>query len=1095
MPLGTPFGDLYHGLKHRFSAGALGALLVLATMPQAAATAPGLAGIHENYAISLYGVEAGLPSNSAPTVVQTRDGYIWVGTEIGLARFDGVRFVTFRTANTPELPANLIRALVEDREGWLWIGTNSGVCRYKGGKFERIGFDGTTSLTGTVNAIVEDRSGSVWLATNNNGLWEYKGGRLISHRTDPGMPTSLRIGPLATDAAGQLVFGMDGVLHRFEGPNVRPLQGVGGLAGVTRFVEQVRGTFWIANGDGLHRVRNGEVKRFGPDDGIRLDTFHLFLDKTSRLWACGNGLYLLPTPESERFVRVNVPGIENTRSVVEDSEGSLWVTSAGDGIARLRASGFRMQTPEDGLLGSNTRTVIVDPAGVVWAGMPATGVARIEPDGATTTIETGRSLEGEVWALCAEPDGAVWIGTRGVLRRWRDGVQQEFPQFRRIRALFRDSAGAIWIGSENEGVTRYRDGKFESMVATIQARQTGSLRTVRPIAMAFAEKADGTLYIGLRDATGLVTMQGAEVSVSHGPMLTEIRAIYPDPEGNLWVGTKGRGLAVLHNGEWLNPEGLAGPFGDQVSALVGDDEGRLWIGTPQGIMWAPKAQLLAVARGEPFIPNLRLAQAGDGVRPGVVGSGSFPNSAQTGEGILYFGTRGGLTVVDTHAISLNKAVPPVHVERVLVDNKAAALNDPIRLPAGSRSLEIEYTAPSFVGPSQVRFRFQLVGRDAEWVEAGTRRVALYADLRPGVYTFRVTACNDDGIWNETGARIAIIQAPFFYETAWFYGVVAVGLMGTGLGVYRWRTAQLHRRNEALEKGIAERTAELATSYEALKKAQRDLLEASRLAGIAEMATGILHNLGNALNSVNTTTSLATARIRGSKISSVQTLARLLDEHKDDLPDFLRNDPRGQKVPEYLARLAEHLANERDEILGELDALQGNVDQIKEMVAAQQSHARVTGLIENIPAPELVDLALRIDEPSLVRHGVAVRRDFKGCPLVRVERQKVLQILGNLVKNAKDSVDATGRTDKEICVTVDVDAVDRVRISVTDNGQGIAPENLTKIFLFGFTTKRQGHGFGLHSGALAAKELGGSLSAKSEGVGKGATFVLELPRAG
>jgi C4-dicarboxylate-specific signal transduction histidine kinase len=425
-----------------------------------------------------------------------------------------------------------------------------------------------------------------------------------------------------------------------------------------------------------------------------------------------------------------------------------------------------------------------------------------------------------------------------------------------------------------------------------------------------------------------------------------------------------------------------------------------------------------------------------------------------------------------------------------VDRTSPAVVSP-----GQGELEVHFTTLSFAAPQRVKIRYQLEGYDKDWIETENRREAFYTNLRPGHYLFRVTAANGDGVWNTNGPSLAIVLQPYFYQTGWFIGLVMAGLAGLGVGIYSWRTTALRWRNEQLERRIAERTAELAKSYEELKQAQTVLLETSRLAGIAEMATGVLHNLGNALNSVNTTVSLTTDRLQKSKVTALGKVVQLLEDQHGRLAEFFAADQRGQQLPGYLAQLSGHLLAERTELLRELEALQQNVDHIKEIVAAQQSYVRVSGITETVPAAELVEYGLRLSETSLDRHRISVVREFNPAPAVKVERQKALQILVNLIRNAKEAINEGGRPDKRLVLGVRVSPEGRVQITVTDNGVGIAPENLARIFAFGYTTKKAGHGFGLHSSANAAKEMGGSLVARSEGPGQGATFVLELPPAG
>jgi PAS domain S-box-containing protein len=277
----------------------------------------------------------------------------------------------------------------------------------------------------------------------------------------------------------------------------------------------------------------------------------------------------------------------------------------------------------------------------------------------------------------------------------------------------------------------------------------------------------------------------------------------------------------------------------------------------------------------------------------------------------------------------------------------------------------------------------------------------------------------------------------------------------------------------------------------LAETHKQLLDTSRQAGMAEVATGVLHNVGNVLNSVNVSATLLTDLVQKSKIDRIARLRDLLAEHEADLAAFFTRDPRGRQVPGYLETLAGHLTRERGELLRELEALRKNIEHIKDIVAMQQSYARVSGVSETVSVSELIEDALSMNTGAFERHQVHLSREYGALPIVTVQKHKVLQILVNLLRNAKHACDDSGKPAKQVTVRVAAEG-GRVRISVIDNGVGIPPENLTRIFAHGFTTRKDGHGFGLHSGALAARELGGSLSAHSDGPGCGATFILDLP---
>jgi PAS domain S-box-containing protein len=277
----------------------------------------------------------------------------------------------------------------------------------------------------------------------------------------------------------------------------------------------------------------------------------------------------------------------------------------------------------------------------------------------------------------------------------------------------------------------------------------------------------------------------------------------------------------------------------------------------------------------------------------------------------------------------------------------------------------------------------------------------------------------------------------------------------------------------------------------LEKVHKELLKASRQAGMAEVATGVLHNVGNVLNSVNISSSLLANNLRKSKIANLSKVAALVSEHETDLSAFVANDPRGKQLPGYLTALAEHLGGEQAAALEELALLQKNIEHIKDIVAMQQNYATVAGVAETLNVSELIEDALRMNSSALARHDIQIVKEFGEPAPILVEKHKLLQILVNLVRNAKHACQDSGRQEKRLTIRVS-NGDGRIRIVVKDNGVGIPRENLTRIFAHGFTTKRNGHGFGLHSGALAAKEMGGSLSVHSDGPGKGAVFTLELP---
>ena len=341
----------------------------------------------------------------------------------------------------------------------------------------------------------------------------------------------------------------------------------------------------------------------------------------------------------------------------------------------------------------------------------------------------------------------------------------------------------------------------------------------------------------------------------------------------------------------------------------------------------------------------------------------------------------------------------------------------------------------------------------------------------------------------------------FYDQMW--ETISQGLVWKGEIINRHKSGQLYHEEMtitpvrevsgaithfiAIKQDIGERKRAEAE----LENVHKQLLDASRRGGMAEIATNVLHNVGNVLNSANVSTGLIVESVKKSKVSRLARVVVLLQEHAPDLGEFITHDARGRQLPVYLAQLSELLLADQTAMVGELDLLRRNIEHIKEIVAMQQSYAKVAGVKEIINVVELVEDSLRMHEGALSRHGVEVIREFELVPTLNVEKHKILQVLVNLLRNAKHACQDSERADTRITVRV-ANGEGRIKISVMDNGVGIPPENLTRIFNHGFTTRKDGHGFGLHSGALAAKEMGGSLSVQSDGPGQGAAFTLELP---
>lgn len=744
------------------------------------------------YSFNTFGRELGLPGTVVSVAVQTRDGYLWVGTPAGLGRFDGVRFVGFHPSNIPALPSDLIHCLREDRAGTLWIGTGKGLVRYRDGHFA------ATELTGVaVRALAEDREGNVWAGTLGHGVHVFRGDRMERFRADS-IPADGRVRALFVDSADRVWVALEksrGVL-RSESGAIRSFDaGDASFSEILSICEHPRGTLWFGTQrNGLFRLVGDELTHFGAADGVTgKPIFDIQRARDGGLWLAAGVLQHVRDPARVAVTSISGLPNENVRAVCEDSEGGVWLCASAEGLTRMHETQYRLISSDDGLPGNNVKTVSEDRAGNLWLAVQGEGVVQVIAGDGVISERSPAGFPGPDPAVVFPArDGSVWAGTNSHLWVRREGAWKQYSDLRFVRGLYEDRQGAMWVGTESTGVFRHEQGQFSE----VKTSAGGSIR----FATSFGEAADGTMVIGTW-RSGIYEMRAGGTTVhdhAHGLPSDEVRAVYSDDEKRLWVGFSGRGLAVFDGGRWLNPDLLTQALGGQVSAIAEDERGRLWLGTLAGVVWAQKDELLAWMRDGTSAAPIHALAVGDKTRAIPVWSGGQPVVWRTAAGNLLFATRRGVVAVDPRRAAFNRVPPPVHVERVFVDRRAVDPTAAVRMPAGVRSLTIDYTALSFVQPARVRFSYKLAGYDAGWVDAGARRTAYYNRLPPGEYSFQVRACNSDGVWNTAGAQVAVIQLPHFYETRWFYALFVAGAGLLGWSLYRWSHRQLRFRLERLE---------------------------------------------------------------------------------------------------------------------------------------------------------------------------------------------------------------------------------------------------------------------------------------------------------
>jgi len=1035
----------------------------------------------------------GLPNDKISCLAQSKDGYLWLGTEDGLVRFDGQEFKSIPVELT-SAQGHDIRNLVAGNDGRILFNiVDGGFGAYDGNKFSVIGGEGwfQSGMESDATTIFQARDGAIWTATAKAvDRWSVTGqAGSLAGSTNTGIVISI-----CEDAAGRVWLGTaehglfcwaDGKLAAIHDESLTK-QNIFALAAGSA------GQLWVGTAFGLEVYANGQATKV---PGFNWRVTALLVDHLGILWV-GTPDMGLARYEKGKFIFLRKTGglaSDYVTSLCEDAEGSLWVGTR-DGLSQLFDVKFPVYSVNEGIGGGSSHSVAASKNGGLWIG---TDFGLCYFDGTTATNYTAPSLlpNADVYAedgeknvniishghLLARLTNSIWVsaitedsqgvlvavGTSNSLFRVQDGKLNHYrykvpaPDYYWINNLFVANDGAIWVASKN-GVFRLQDGAVQHWSTTN----------------------------GLSGDNGL--------------------SICQDAEGSIWVGLS-TGIARIKDGQVKNIKTENGLADSWIYAVVPDDSGWFWFASSRGLFRVPRTELNDFADGKVAHVNYELFNGLEAVKSTGRTDQEY-SACKTMDGRIWLPCPWGVMMIDPAHIPTNSVAPPVHINLVLANGKEFARAENIIVPPGRGGLKIEFAGLSFVEPEKIQFRYQLEGFDTDWVSSEGRHQAFYTNLKPGRYVFRVIAANADGVWNRTGDSITIELRPHFQQTILFYSLFSGLVLALLVGIYLWRVRRLKFKQRELEVSgrrleteVRKRTAELAERTQLLEKeieerkrmeleierVHRELLETSRQAGMAEVAASVLHNIGNVLNSVNVSATLVTDQMKQSNIPDLGKVAALVTEHAADLAGFLTAHPQGRHLPNYLNLLAGQLAREQHNAILELGLLRQNIEHIKDIVAMQQNYARISGVTEAVQASELVEDALRMNAGALARHEIEVVREYADLPLVVVEKHKVLQILVNLISNAKYACDEAKRKDNELIIRVG-QAGGGIEVSVQDNGIGIPAANLTRIFSHGFTTRKGGHGFGLHSGALAARELGGSLTVYSEGPGQGARFTLTLP---
>ncbi|HNX97044.1 MAG TPA: two-component regulator propeller domain-containing protein [Candidatus Aminicenantes bacterium] len=751
--------------------------LVLSGAPPVAPPLPALGPV----VVKAWMVEDGLPQNTVRAVAQTRDGYIWCGTEMGLVRFNGTEFRTFNSWNTPQLRSNRITALLPDRSGGLLVGTDAGLAWLRDSLWREI----AGSAGEEVLALGEDDAGGIWAGTRR-GAWRVVDGALRAVALPSG-PGKRAVHALLADRSGRLWAGGTGGLFLKGSPAAPGFRRVSPQV-VTALGEDRDQRIWVGGTTGLYRVAGDASLTMAPVPELTAQPVSCLAgDRQGALWVgtAGSGIFRLAGGRALHLGGADGLPDEYVHAIGEDYEGNVWLGTASGGLSRLKPRIAGSLGRRDGLPENTVAAVLAGDDGTLWLGARHRGLVRWSPPASPQTVTGSDGLAGdEVTALCRTGDGRLWVGTTtglsllggGKIRNYHrsDGLLAE-----EITALLADDSGHLWVGSER-GLQR-----FPAVRQGLAAPETTAGMIVRSL----VQDAGHRVWIGT--SAGLLCGDGAKVErrwPAHGAPPVEVLSITVSRAvpGLLWLGTHGDGLVAFREGRVVRFTRTNGLPGDHVFAVQERlAPGQLWLSSFAGVFRLELAQVLAALDD----PGRMLTAVGLNEEDGVIGRECtrrvWPSSDADRRGNLYFPTLNGLVVVGT-ATGAVRPPPRLRIEAVLADNRSIQTEmDPV-LPTGLRLLEFYFAGLSFTAPTRNEYRYRLEGYDSRWVgvRAGQRPTVLYYNLAPGRYRFQVLGRNGDGVWNTAGTSFSFrVGRPRVFPWRWLLGLIP--LLGV-LAVMRFR---------------------------------------------------------------------------------------------------------------------------------------------------------------------------------------------------------------------------------------------------------------------------------------------------------------------
>lgn len=742
--------------------------------------------------------ERGLPQNSVMSVIQTRDGFLWLGTQIRLVRFDGIEFTLFDYQH-PALKNIFITQLLEAHDGTLWFSTRAnGLVSMKNDTFKVYTTDhGLPS--NNIFALHEDYERALWIGHYGGGLTRLKDGQFTNYSTANGLAHQ-NVTTIFEDRSHVLWIGTEGGLNKYERGSFTTYAAHEGLSNtaIRSIWQDPSDALWVGTNEGdINKLENNYFKPIAAVKSLPRKAITLiYKDRSGIIWigTQGGGLYFYDGTTFKIYSTQNLVSTAVIRAMTEDKEGNLWIGTHSEGLHRLKRA---RATTQPGLSSGVAWSLYQDKKENIWVGFSSNGVSKLSGKTITSYSRNDGLLDDAVIPLMEDRNGVMWLGTGRGLNTWRDGVFTSFSVNdgypNDIRTLFEDERGVKWMGGlGSRGIFRLDQKKISRFV-------TGDSSLDNSPILSLIKDRKGVLWIGT-EGNGVYTyVDGSVARYSTKNGLTNNIAFcgIEDRGGGMLIGTYGGGINRIKDGvtkAWTEQEGLPNGI---IYKIVRDDYGKCWMSSNKGIFSIPEEKLIDFFEGRLRSINPLVLDIHDGLPNNECYGGSQSAGLKSRDGKIWFPTAQGVVVLDPTQVQMNAEPPPVVITTAKIDSVTVVPNEHLEIAPGMEKIEFHYAGLSFTAPGKVQYQYKLDGFDKTWINAARRRTAYYTSLSPGIYTFWVRACNNDGVWNETGASFTFAILPHFYQTTWFYALCFLGFVGIGFTLYRIRLWQLIRREKEL----------------------------------------------------------------------------------------------------------------------------------------------------------------------------------------------------------------------------------------------------------------------------------------------------------